>query len=319
MERYFRQGLAASTQRTYSSAKKRYVEFCNKHSLPLLPVQEHQLCHFVSYLGDQGLAYSSLKGYLSAIRNLQISYNYPDPNISGMPKLEQVLRGIKKQNSAACAKRERLPITPDTLVKLRSVWERNNIKQDNIMLWAVSSLCFFVFFRAGELTIHAEESYDPQTHLNYEDIAMDSFSNPTIMKVHLKESKTDPYRKGVDIFVGCTHDKLCPIAAVLAYLAKRGNAPGLLFKFENGKQLTKTKFVASVKGALASAGVDSSKYAGHSFRIGAATTAHTQGIEDATIKMLGRWESSAYLLYVRTPRFTVIDIKQALSNSYSPL
>ena len=48
--------------------------------------------------------------------------------------------------------------------------------------------------------------------------------------------------------------------------------------------LTKTKFVASVKEALASAGVDSSKYAGHSLSIGAATMAHAQGIEDATIK-----------------------------------
>ena len=70
MERYFRQGLASSTQRTYSSAQKRYLEFCNNHSLPPLPVHEHQLCQFVSFLGDQGLAYSSLKGYLSAIRNL---------------------------------------------------------------------------------------------------------------------------------------------------------------------------------------------------------------------------------------------------------
>ena len=62
---------------------------------------------------------------------------------------------------------------------------------------------------------------------------------------------------------------------------------------------TKAKFVALVKGALTRARVDSSKYAGHSFHIGAATTAHLQGIEDATIiKMLGRWDSSAY---IRTP------------------
>ena len=313
MERYFRQGLASSTQRTYSSAQKRYLEFCNKHSLPPLPVHEHQLCQFVSFLGDQSLAYSSLKGYLSAIRNLQITYNYPDPNISRMPKLEQVLRGIKRQNAAAQTKRERLPITPDILVKLRAVWERENTKQDNIMLWAVSSLCFFGFFRAGELTIPSENSYDPQIHLSYGDIAIDSPNNPTIMKVHLKDSKTDPGRKGVDIFVGRTYNKLCPIAAVLAYLAKRGNAPGFLFKFENGKPLTKAKFVASVKGALTSAGVDSTKYAGHSFRIGAATTAHLQGIEDATIKMLGRWESSAYLLYIRTPRDQLASLSSILS------
>ena len=66
------------------------------HSLPPLPTHEHQLCQFVSYLGNQGLACSSLKGYLSAIRN---SYNYPDPNISRMPKLEQVLRGIKRASN----------------------------------------------------------------------------------------------------------------------------------------------------------------------------------------------------------------------------
>lgn len=69
----------------------------------------------------------------------------------------------------------------------------------------------------------------------------------------------------------------------MEYLAKRGSAPGFLFKFEGRKPLTKVKFVASVKGALASAGIDSSKYARHSFRIGAATTAHLQGIDDATI------------------------------------
>ena len=219
-----------------------------------------------------------------------------------MPKLEQVLRGIKRQNAAAKTKRERLPITPDILVKLRAVW-----------CYGQSQVCFFRFFRAGELTIPSENSYDPQIHLSYGDIAIDSPSNPTIMKVHLKESKTDPGRKGVDIFVGRTYNKLCPIAAVMAYLAKRGNAPGFLFKLESGKPLTKAKFVASVKGALISAGVDSTKYAGHSFRIGAATTAHLQGIEDATIKMLGRWESSAYLLYVRTPRDQLASLSSILS------
>ena len=48
-------------------------------------------------------------------------------------------------------------------------------------------------------------------------------------------------------------------------------------------------------------GLDYSNYHGHSFRIGAATSAAAAGIPDHAIKMLGRWDSSAYLLYVRTP------------------
>ena len=58
----------------------------------------------------------------------------------------------------------------------------------------------------------------------------------------------------------------------------------------------------AVRDALSCAGVDSSGYAGHSFRIGTATTAARHGILDAMIKMLGRWESSAYTIYIRTPR-----------------
>ena len=44
---------------------------------------------------------------------------------------------------------------------------------------------------------------------------------------------------------------------------------------------------------LCTQGVDASKFSGHtcSFRIGAVTA----GIPDHMIKMLGRWESSAYM------------------------
>ena len=61
--------------------------------------------------------------------------------------------------------------------------------------------------------------------------------------------------------------------ALLAYLALRGNGPGFLFLFANGCQLTKQRFIYKVREALASVGVDPSQYAGHSFRIWAATTA----------------------------------------------
>jgi hypothetical protein len=39
-----------------------------------------------------------------------------------------------------------------------------------------------------------------------------------------------------------------------------------------------------------------------SFRIGAATVAAAVGVEDCMIKVLGRWDSAAYLSYVCIPR-----------------
>ncbi len=85
-------------------------------------------------------------------------------------------------------------------------------------------------------------------------------------------------------------------------LVRRGNEPGPLFIFEDGSPLSRPRFVTVVRQALAAAGVDPKPYSGHSFRIGAATTAAKKGVEDSTIKMLGRWKSSAYQLYIKTPR-----------------
>jgi len=62
---------------------------------------------------------------------------------------------------------------------------------------------------------------------------------------------------------------------------------------------SKSKFVEEVRQGLLSANLPAHLYAGHSFHIGAATTAASAGIEDSTIQTLGRWHSSSYLLYIR--------------------
>ena len=82
----------------------------------------------------------------------------------------------------------------------------------------------------------------------------------------------------------------------------QGSRAGPLFVFSDGRLLTRKRFVTLVREALAAGGIDQDKYCGHSFRIGAATTAAARGIEDSVIKTLGRWESVAYLQYVRIPR-----------------
>ena len=134
-----------------------------------------------------------------------------------------------------------------------------------------------------------------------------------MLQVHLKASKTDPFRIGVDVFVGRTNCKLCPVAAVLSYMTIRGQTPGPLFMFQDGKFLTRPRFVTEVKTALTAAGVDRAGYSGHSFRSGAATTAAERGLGEATIKLLGRWRSSAYQLYIKTPRDQLAQVSKVLS------
>ena len=60
-------------------------------------------------------------------------------------------------------------------------------------------------------------------------------------------------------------------------------------------------------------GINSKDYAGHSFRIGATTTAAERGVEDSLIKMLGWWQSSAYQIYIKTPQEVLAGISRHLS------
>ena len=89
---------------------------------------------------------------------------------------------------------------------------------------------------------------------------------------------------------------------IVPYLIKRGAQPGPLFVLSDGSYLTRQRFASSISFILQHAGInDVQQYNTHSFRIGAATTTKEAGISDVEIKILGRWKSSAYQLYVCTP------------------
>ena len=313
MEQLFTHGLADSTQRSYASAKRRYLQFCSLHNVSPLPTSEHLLCQYVAFLSLSGLVHSTIKCYLAAVRHLHIEQHRGDPGISSMPRLELVVKGVKREQAMRIEKsRGRQPISIDILKELYQVW-RDKASAEAEMLWAAASLCFFGFFRSGELTVPSVTSYDAASHLSRSDVSVDSLSDPQTLRIHLKMSKTDPFRTGVDVFVGRTHCPLCPIAAVLAYLTKRGPQPGPLFRFCNGQPLTRGRFVAEVKEALALAGIDNSQYSGHSFRSGAATTAVSRGLGDATIQMLGRWKSDAYRAYIKTPQVQLAKVSRKLA------
>ena len=101
----------------------------------------------------------------------------------------------------------------------------------------------------------------------------------------------------------------------MPYLALRGPRQGPLFLYQGGSYLTRQGFTTLVRTTLQQAGLDDSQYAAHSFRIGAATTEEEVRILDVHMKMLGRWKSNAYQLYVRTPQEKLVSLsKQQVSN-----
>ena len=83
------------------------------------------------------MAPKTIKCYLAAIRHLQISLQTQDPKISMMPRLEQVIKGAKRNYMYASRTQDRricLPITPDILTKMKAVWERSATDFDTVMM-----------------------------------------------------------------------------------------------------------------------------------------------------------------------------------------
>ena len=171
---------------------------------------------------------------------------------------------------------------------LRNTWTSQGATHERQILWAACYTCFHSFLRSSEGTVPSRLAYDPAIHLTMADMSVDTVRIPRMVAVRIKASQTDLLRKGVTIYLDRTHNDLCLVSALLAYIAVRGTEPGRLFRFPDKTPLMRDALVREVLAALLRVGLDPSQYSGHSFRIRAATTAAAAGVEDSVIKTLGR-------------------------------
>ena len=71
-------------------------------------------------------------------------------------------------------------------------------------------------------------------HLSFQNVLVDNIAQPQALKVHLKASKTNPFKKGLDIHIGYIKDELCPVAAVLTFMIAKGPGAGPFFHYLHG-------------------------------------------------------------------------------------
>ena len=283
---------------------KRFHSFCITYNVTEpFPLSEQLLYSYASYLTVQGLAPQTGKSYLSALRSMQISLGLPDPREqSSLPVLKRVQAGISRARLLkGPTTRIRLPITAHLMNRMRvSLSAYSN--PEKVVIWAVACSAFFGFFCLGELLPDSVNSFNPALGLAWGDVALDNQAAPRMVQFHLKRSKCDQFGAGSDIVVGVTGAELCPVTAILLYIELRGARPGAFFLDSSFRPVTKPWFIQKVRELLNSVGAPHLQFAGHSFRIGAATAAAMVGVKDSMIQTLGRWHSAAFLQYIRTPK-----------------
>ena len=301
LQRCYLSGIAPTTRNAYAAGQKQYKTFCSNANRTLIPTSESTLLLFVAHLTTLNLSHATIKVYLSAVRHLHVTAGQHSIFTQQLtPRLQQVLKGIQKTQSASQPPRVRLPITLSILQHIKHLLLQKPPSYDNTLIWAACCLAFFGFLRVSEFTVPAQSQYDHTTHLSISDISIDNKDCPQLLRIRIKQSKTDPFRQGVDIYLGRTGEVLCPVRGILPYLAQRGNRPGPLFVYQDGRMLTRHLFSTAVDKLLTELHMDKRLYNTHSFRIGAATSAIQANIPEVHVQMLGRWKSQAYKRYVRT-------------------
>lgn len=303
--------LATNSKKTYSSGMRQFLSFCSKIGItPRYPMDESTLIYFAVFMA-RSVQHSTIKNYLSAIKYYHSS-NGVALDLTKFLRLQLLLRGIKRTQGVTSKVRR-----PITLHLLNLFFCLLNIQCtdsiDCLMIWAAMTLAFFGFMRIGELTCNSK--FDEKLHLMPSDITFMPNDSPRFMLVRLKVSKTDPFRKGQTIVIGKSNSKLCPISAMKTYfLSTTRRSDGPLFVYSSGAYLTRPKLTSETRLLLAKGGLDSSEYAGHSFRIGAATSAAAANLPPWLIKVLGRWSSDCFERYIKTPISVLEKVPQTLVN-----
>ena len=244
VQKFYMMGLAESTHKLYVCGVRRLIGISSAAGRIPVPADESTLCHFAATLATEGLRHRTIKSYMAGVHHHHISEGQGDPFSAGLHRLHYVLRGVKRaEGMAGVTKRERRPITPDLLRKIKGVWDPQAHKADVVMLWAACCLAYFGFMRIGEQTVPTDNGYNASCHLSWGNVMVDDPLHPSRLEVRIKALKIDPFRQGISLFIGRVTSDLCPVSAMLAYMVVRGKEASPLFRFVDGRPLTRQHLV----------------------------------------------------------------------------
>ncbi len=277
---------------------RRYAAWCKELEEAPLPVSEEKATGNVATLARGGVKAATVKFHLAGLRQAQIRAGLPPPEWGKMARLAQTRRGLERWEAAnGAGKLERHPVKWHHMRALHEEW--GSMGEKGRMLWAAACLCFFACLRAGEALAPEQEAFDEGAHLTWSDVEVGERNGKEVIRIKIKQSKTDRLRKGAFVVLESTEGDICPVRAVLRFMIDRRAGPGPFFSGSEMGGLTRREFVKEVKEALERKGISSEGISGHSFRIGAATAAAAGGASDEEVKALGRWRSREYKGYIR--------------------
>ncbi|KAK3088509.1 hypothetical protein FSP39_020005 [Pinctada imbricata] len=300
-----RESLSPSTQTAYRSIFEKYAKFVARletnNSNSTANITPELVALFIADCYKQGLAVATVQTYISALGFFAKLKGLTD--VSQTFAIKRMLSGYQKKHISCDT---RLPITPIILSKLihslpfvcKSMFSR-------VLVKAMYLLAFHAFLRIGEITGTKDNHGNC---IRKENVKI--LSSPDEQNKHIELTfSTFKHSAGKHIPTIVIKENsiqnLCPVKAICDYCNLRDSKDGPFFKFMDDSPVSRQYFTQHLQASLAWAGYDYKHYKGHSFRIGAATTAAEKGINEEKIQAMGRWHSAAYKKYIRIHSITL--------------
>ncbi|XP_053390619.1 uncharacterized protein LOC128553483 [Mercenaria mercenaria] len=290
------QALSPASHQTYEKAYRLFQQFSREtlKCATAFPASVPNLLLFIAHCYKIGFAPTTTSTYISAIGYYHKLHQMPDLTTSFLiKKTLQWFHNNKKQID------KRLPITTHVLCRpLDSLSFINTSYFIRTMLKAMYLVAFHAFLRVGEIAATGKMS---DNTLSVTDVTF-IYSGSQLEGFELRMSKYKHCKGDPKVlFVKANHSAACPVAALKEYLHLRRASSGPVFGFMDGTAVSRTFFSTQLKLSLNWAGLAHARYKGHSFRIGAASSAAQQSFSEETIKLMGRWSPDAFKKYIRIP------------------
>ncbi len=262
---------AANTLRAYQSDFKDFSTFCIKNGLSSMPTEPKILSIYLTHLSKSS-KFSTLKRRIASISVIhKLKGHYLDTK---HPIIMENLHGIRR--TLGSRQKSKKPILINDLKLIIKSIDQERIKakshvegkfkvQEKLRNKALILIGFAGGFRRSELV-----------NIDHEDVEFVTEG----VKILIKRSKTDQSGEGnIKAIPYFDNHEFCPVIALKEYLKYKfaSTNKGKIFKISD-------KSVALIiKKYAEQAGLDPSKYAGHSLRSGFATTAAEFGAEERNI------------------------------------
>ncbi|XP_056612778.1 LOW QUALITY PROTEIN: uncharacterized protein LOC130428625 [Triplophysa dalaica] len=311
------QAVSLRTLQSYLTAWKSFKSFHLAFNIPFPDFSVLTITSFISFLNSsKNLQASSIKGYMSGVQFFhKLIFNSPSAAIASS-QTSMLIKGIQRTQPARQDARQPMdiPVTLDILTRCISTLRKGyHSKHVNRTLDTMFILAFFGFLRCSEIS--TTSTFNPLTHPTVSDL---SVVDSETMSFSIKQSKTDQTRRGHFIYIFNLHSPIQPYQTLLAYLHFRKSQTKTtsdpLFVDESNRPATRFWFQKHLKAVLLLSGIPADHFSGHSFRIGAATTAAQKGLSHTQIQALGRWTSEALKSYIRSDRSIIREAHRTLNS-----